>query len=73
MKKYNLIPLVLLIYLGVMIYLGYPSYKAGLTSPLLYFGGSVFTVLVIILLRFTMIRRERYRRERQDDMNRNKK
>lgn len=34
-------PLILLAYLIVMIALGYPSYKSGDTSPLLYFGGSV--------------------------------
>ena len=68
MKKYDLVPLVLLIYLGVMVWLGYPDYVAGATSPALYFGGTAFTLVVIILLRFNLKKREQYRQARKKDI-----
>lgn len=70
-KRYDLVPAVLLIYLGVMVYLGYPDYVAGVTSPWLYFGGTAFTILVIVLLRFNLKKRAQYRKERQEDIKRN--
>lgn len=70
-KRYDLVPAVLLIYLGVMVYLGYPDYVAGATSPWLYFGGTAFTILVIVLLRFNLKKRAQYRKERQEDIKRN--
>lgn len=70
-KRYDLVPAVLLIYLGVMVYLGYPDYLAGATSPWLYFGGTAFTILVIVLLRFNLKKRAQYRKERQEDIKRN--
>lgn len=70
-KRYDLVPAVLLIYLGVMVYLGYPDYIAGATSPWLYFGGTAFTILVIVLLRFNLKKRAQYRKERQEDIKRN--
>ena len=73
LKRYDIVPLVLLVYLGVMVWLGYPDYVAGATSPWLYFGGTAFTVLVIILLRINMKKREQYRKARQEDMKRNMK
>lgn len=73
LKRYNVIPCILVVYLGVMIYLGYPDYKAGLTSPWLYFGGSIFTLAVIILLRFNLKRRTKLRQEREDEINKDKK
>ena len=68
LKKYNVIPAVLLVYLAVMVWLGYPDYVAGATSPALYFGGTAFTLLVIVLLRFNLKKREQYRRQRMNDM-----
>ena len=49
-------PLILLAYLIVMIALGYPSYKSGDTSPLLYFGGSVVCLFCIVALHFHLKR-----------------
>ncbi|MCH5218945.1 MAG: hypothetical protein J1F20_00125 [Muribaculaceae bacterium] len=70
-KRYDIIPLALLVYLGVMVYLGYPDYVAGVTSPWLYFGGTAFTLVVIILLRFNLKKREQYRRSRENDLKKN--
>lgn len=71
LKKYDVVPAVLLVYLGVMVYLGYPDYVAGATPAWLYFGGTVFTILVIILLRINMKKRVEYRRRREEFMKKN--
>ena len=47
-----LIPLVLLVYLAVMVVLGWPSYECGATSGLLYFGGTAVTLTCIVALHF---------------------
>ena len=70
-KRYDIIPLALLVYLGVMVYLGYPDYVAGVTSPWLYFGGTAFTLVVIILLRFNLKKREQSRRSRENYLKKN--
>ena len=67
-KRYDLVPTILLIYLGVMVYLGYPDYVAGATSPWLYFGGTVFTLVVIWFLRINLKKREQYRKRRREDI-----
>lgn len=71
-KKYDLVPALLFIYLCVMVWLGYPGYVAGATSPALYFGGTAFTLLVIILLRFNLKKRHEYRRRRLEDIEKSK-
>ena len=72
-KKYDLVPALLLVYLAVMVVLGYPDYVAGATSPWLYFGGTAFTVVVIILLRFNLKKRTRLRNERMRDIENTRK
>lgn len=67
-KKYDIVPAILFVYLAVMVYLGYPDYVAGATSPWLYFGGTAFTILVIVLLRLNMKKRAQYRKARMDDI-----
>lgn len=67
-----LIPGVLLIYLAVMSYIGYPAYHAGEMSSLYYFGVIGATLVVIFLLHLNLKKRDRLRREREADMNRNK-
>lgn len=67
-KKSTLLPIVLLAYLAVMSYIGYPDYAAGRSSALYYFGIIGATLLVIILLHFSLKRRERLRSERERDM-----
>lgn len=68
LKKSTILPVCLLIYLGVFVYLGWPGYVSGQTSAGLYFGGTAFTILVIVLLHFNLKKREKLRRERKDDI-----
>ncbi len=67
-KKSTLLPLTLLAYLAVMSYIGYADYAAGRSSALYYFGVIGATLLVIILLHFSLKHRERLRNERENDM-----
>lgn len=73
LKKYNIIPLLLVVYLGVMIFLGYPDFKAARTSSWLYIGGSIFTLLVIVLLRFNLKKRDKLREEREREQKNNER
>ena len=70
-KRSTLIPLVLAVYLMVMDSIGWGDYASGRTSALYYFGVIAITVVILILLHFSLRRRERYREERQADMDRN--
>lgn len=72
LKRYDIIPAILFIYLCVMVWLGYPDYVSGATSPALYFGGTAFTVLVIVLLRINLKKRAKYRKERLEDIRKRK-
>lgn len=56
-KKYNVIPLILVAYLAVMCYLGWPHFVSGEYSALRYFGVIALSLACIILLRINMIRR----------------
>lgn len=69
-KRSTLIPAILAVYLAVMAWIGYPEYAAGHTSALYYFGIIAITIVILILLHFSLKRRERLRRERLDDMER---
>lgn len=60
-KRSTLIPAVLLVYLAVMAGIGYPEYAAGRTSALYYFGIIAITLVVLVLLHFSLKRREKYR------------
>ena len=64
----TLIPLILLVYLAVMSYIGYPAYADGRKSALYYFCVISKNIVVIILLHFILKHRERLRRERLEDM-----
>jgi hypothetical protein len=57
-----IIPALLLIYLIVMMVLGWPSYCQGQTSPTLYFGGSALCVACIVLLHFHLKRTAKRRK-----------
>ena len=70
-KRSTLIPLVLAVYLMVMASIGWGDYASGRTSALYSFGVIAITVVILILLHFSLRRRERYREERQADMDRN--
>ena len=67
LKRSTLIPLLLIIYLAVMSYIGYADYAAGATSPLYYFGIIAVTLLCIFLLHLSLKRRERLRRKREEE------
>lgn len=58
--KYKVVPVLLMVYLAAMAFVGYPRYAAGQTSALQYFGIIAATVAVIVLLFFSL--RARYRR-----------
>jgi len=66
MKKYNLIPLLLAIYLGFMCYLGYPQYVSGTYSPIRYFGVAAISLGCIIALRIVMKRRADRMKDKND-------
>lgn len=68
MKRSTVIPLILGIYLAVMATIGWPDYAAGRTSALFYFGVIAITLAVLVLLHFSLKRREQLRRERTDDI-----
>ncbi|MDE6276903.1 MAG: hypothetical protein K2M06_02225 [Muribaculaceae bacterium] len=68
MKRSTIIPLVLLVYLAVMAYIGWPDYAAGRTSALFYFGVIVITLVILVLLHFNLKRREQLRNERLTDI-----
>ena len=67
-KKSTLLPLVLIGYLGGMAYVGRHELEAG--NYLYYFGIIGASLVCIVLLHFSLKRRERLRREREDDINR---
>ncbi len=54
-----ILPTLLLILLVVMVGLGYDSYRTGLTSPLLYFGGACVTLCCIVGLYLHLHSREK--------------
>ncbi len=68
MKKSIVIPILLLIYLGFMSYVGYSGYASGEYSAFYYFGVIAATLCVIVILHFNLKRRERLRRERERDL-----
>lgn len=69
LRKSVVLPLALLVYLAVMSYIGLPELQAG--HYLYYFGIIGVSLLCIVLLHFSLRRRERLRREREDDLKNN--
>ncbi len=61
MKRSVVIPFILLIYLGVMSYIGRGEFLAG--HYLFYFGVIGLTLVVIYLLHLTLKKRERMREQ----------
>ena len=72
-KKSTINPLALLAYLGVMSYIGYSGYVSGEFSAIRYFGVIAISFLIIVLLFFSLKRKERLRKEREDDIENNTK
>lgn len=73
LKRSTTIPLLLAVYLAVMAYIGYPEYASGQTSALYYFGIIGLTIVILILLHFSLKRRERLREERMNDIREHEK
>ena len=65
-KKSTLVPAFLLIYLAIMSYVGFSYFQAG--EYFFYFGIIGLTLLIIVFLHFNLKKREKYRRERENDM-----
>lgn len=70
-SRATLVPVVLLVYLAVMAYLGLPGLRSGQTTPAAYTATIIVSLGVIVLLYFFLKKRERMRRERLDDIKRN--
>ena len=70
-KRSTLIPAALLVYLAIMCIPGYKRYAAGTMGATEFFGIIGVTLAVIVMLHFTIKRRERLRAEREADMKRN--
>ena len=66
----TLIPLLLLIYLAVMAYIGWGNYAKGESSALYYFGTIGVTLVIIVILYFNLKRREALRRKRLEEYRR---
>lgn len=64
-KKSTIIPLTLLAYLVVMAVMGYSYYEAG--DYLFYFGVIGITLIIIVLLHFTLKKREKLQQKRKDN------
>lgn len=71
LRRSTFIPLILLVYLAIMAVYGWKQYSAGQMSAAYFFGVIAATLAVIILLHFSLRRRERFRDERQADMKQN--
>lgn len=61
LQRSTLIPLLLLVYLGVMSYIGYPEYQQG--HYLYYFGVIGVTLVIIGILHLFLKKRERQRQQ----------
>lgn len=66
-----IVPALLVVYLGVMAYLGLDGVRSGQTSVAAYVATILVSLGVIILLHFFLKKRERLRRERLEDIRRN--
>lgn len=72
MKRLNksiVIPAALLVYNGALAYMAWPQYRQGKFTALEYFGVIGIALAVVVALHFTIKKRDRLRREREQDMN----
>lgn len=63
LQRSTIIPILLLIYLGVMSYIGYPEFQQG--NYLYYFGVIGVTLILICVLHLFLKKQERLREERK--------
>ena len=66
-KKSTLIPLLLLVYLAVMSYIGYSGMKSGAFSPAFYWMVIVGTLLCILGVHLSLKHREKMRDRDRDN------
>ncbi len=66
MKRSTLIPSLLLIYLAIMSIIGWQGYSAGRITTFHYFGIIAITLVVIVLLHFSLKKREQQRNNHKD-------
>ncbi len=62
LRRSTLIPAILLLYLGVMSYIGYPEYQQG--NYFYYFGVIGVTLAIIAVLHLFLKKRERQQKVR---------
>lgn len=62
LRRSTLIPSILLIYLGIMSYIGYPEFQQG--HYLYYFGVIGVTLVIIAILHLFLKKRERQREQK---------
>lgn len=62
LRRSTLIPSILLIYLGVMSYIGYPEFQQG--HYLYYFGVIGVTLVIIAILHLFLKKQERQREQK---------
>lgn len=66
LKRSTVIPVILLIYLAVMAYMGWDKVATGQMSQFEYFGIVGITFVCIVFLHFNLKRREALRRARKE-------
>ncbi|MGM9860216.1 MAG: hypothetical protein ACI31C_05605 [Muribaculaceae bacterium] len=71
LPRHIVIPAALMVYLVIMAVYSYDSWAQGQLSSLQYFGTIGVTLAVIIVLSWSLRRRDRLRRERQQDLENN--
>jgi hypothetical protein len=65
LKKSTFLPILLLLYLAAMSYIGFPEFQKG--NYLYYFGIIGATLIVIFLLHLSLKRKERLQKKREED------
>lgn len=65
LKKSTFLPILLLLYLAAMSYIGFPEYQKG--NYLYYFGIIGATLIVIFLLHLSLKRKERLKKKREKE------
>lgn len=65
LKKSTFLPILLLMYLAAMSYIGFPEYQKG--NYFYYFGIIGATLIVIFLLHLSLKRKERLKKQREEE------